>query len=97
MTLCLKSWCYSGHEFPLSKHEDRGHCFVINYKNSFILGMAKEAAEQAYITKVEQMKGTYGFWWPRYHVLLKSVLIKFVWFNEYEMKEWHYIIIYNNW
>lgn len=24
-------------------------------------GMAKEAAEQAYITKVEQMKGTYGF------------------------------------
>ncbi|XP_022310007.1 acyl-CoA-binding protein-like [Crassostrea virginica] len=24
-------------------------------------GMNKEAAEQAYITKVEQMKGTYGF------------------------------------
>lgn len=64
-TKSLLAWLlipsYSGQELPLSVYEDHGHCIVINKENSFILGMAKEAAEQAYITKVEQMKGTYGF------------------------------------
>lgn len=35
--------------------------FFLIHLVSDLSGMNKEAAEQAYITKVEQMKGTYGF------------------------------------